>query len=107
MAKQAKAVLQVETLEAVAGRGYFHSPEILACHEAGIKSEGRFGKQDVILFARGGRLAMSSWGAIAISLYEKKDGKMLRRYWTQSVRILRSPVEVIHKSWPIAWAPMA
>ena len=36
MAKQAKAVLKTETLEAVADRGYFNSPEILACHEAGI-----------------------------------------------------------------------
>jgi hypothetical protein len=36
MAKRAKAVLKTETLEAVADRGYFSSPEILACHEAGI-----------------------------------------------------------------------
>ncbi|MDI4239615.1 transposase, partial [Bradyrhizobium sp. Arg237L] len=36
MGKQAKDVLQTETLEAVADRGYFNSPEILACHEAGI-----------------------------------------------------------------------
>src|SRR5499427_1060778 len=54
MAKQAKTVLNSETLEAVADRGYFNSPEILECHEAGItvtlpkpltsgaKSEGRF-----------------------------------------------------------------
>src|SRR5690242_8150438 len=34
MAKQAKAVLKTETLDAVADRGYFNSPEILACHEA-------------------------------------------------------------------------
>jgi len=58
MAEQAKAVLQTETLEAVADRGYFSSPEILACHEAGVtvtlpkpltssaKSEGRFGKHN-------------------------------------------------------------
>ena len=58
MARQAKAVLQTETLKAVADRGYFNSPEILACHEAGItvtlpkpltsgaKSVGRFGKHD-------------------------------------------------------------
>jgi len=57
MAKQAKGVLKAETLKAVADRGYFSSPENLACHEAGItvtlpkpqtsgaKSEGRFGKQ--------------------------------------------------------------
>jgi hypothetical protein len=58
MAKQAKGVLKTETLEAVADRGYFSSPEILAFHEAGItlpkpqtsgaKSEGRFGKQDFV-----------------------------------------------------------
>jgi transposase len=60
MARQAKNVLQTETLDAVADRGYFSSPEILACHEAGItvtlpkpmtsgaKSDGRFGKQDFV-----------------------------------------------------------
>src|SRR6204780_970232 len=36
MARQAKAVLKTEPLEAVAARGYFSSPEILACYEAGI-----------------------------------------------------------------------
>ena len=35
MAKQAKGVLKTETLEAVADRGDFSSPQILACHEAG------------------------------------------------------------------------
>ena len=34
--KAAKAVMQVDTLEAVADRGYFNSPEILECHEADI-----------------------------------------------------------------------
>ena len=58
MAKQAKATLNVEKLDAVADRGYFNGEEILACEEAGIavtlpkpmtsnsKAEGRFGKQD-------------------------------------------------------------
>ena len=60
MAKQAKAALQAETLDAVADRGYFHGEEILACEQAGIavtlpkpmtsgaKAEGRFGKQDFV-----------------------------------------------------------
>jgi len=60
MAKQAKAVLKTETLDAVADRGYFNSPEILPCHEAGItvtlpkpetsgaKSDGRLRKQDFV-----------------------------------------------------------
>ena len=58
--KAAKAVLRTDRLEAVADRGYFNSPEILACHQAGItvtlpkpmtsgaKAEGRFGKQDFV-----------------------------------------------------------
>lgn len=53
-------MLGTETLEAVADRGYFRSPEILECHEAGItvtlpkpqtsgaKSNGRFGKQNFV-----------------------------------------------------------
>jgi transposase len=58
VAKETKATLQTDTLEAVADRGYFNGEEILACEEAGItvtlpkpmtsnsKAEGRFGKQD-------------------------------------------------------------
>jgi hypothetical protein len=60
MAKEAKAVLQTERLDAVADRGYFSGEEILACEQAGIavtlpkpmtsgaKAEGRFGKQDFV-----------------------------------------------------------
>src|SRR5207342_1303509 len=36
MAKETKATLEVEKLDAVADRGYFDSEEILACEEAGI-----------------------------------------------------------------------
>ena len=36
MAKEAKATLQAETLDAVADRGYFSGEEILACENAGI-----------------------------------------------------------------------
>jgi hypothetical protein len=58
VAKEAKAALQADTLEAVADHGYFKGEEIVACDQAGIavtlpkpttssaKSEGRFGKQD-------------------------------------------------------------
>src|ERR1700726_2190710 len=58
VAKDAKAALGVENLDAVADRGYFSGAEILACEQASItvtlpkpmtsnsKAEGRFGKQD-------------------------------------------------------------
>ena len=60
MSKEAKAVLEVETLDAVADRGYWDSEEILACDQAGVtvtlpkpmtsgsKADGRFGKQDFV-----------------------------------------------------------
>ena len=60
VAREAKAVLHVDKLAAVADRGYFNGEEILACEQAGIcvtlpkpmtsgaKLEGRFGKQDFI-----------------------------------------------------------
>jgi hypothetical protein len=60
MASQAKDVLGADHLDAVADRGYYNSPEILACEQAditvtlpkpmtsGAKSDGRFGKQDFV-----------------------------------------------------------
>ena len=35
MAKETKAALEVEKLDAVADRGYFNGEEILACEQAG------------------------------------------------------------------------
>ena len=58
VAQEAKAVLQTDSIDAIADRGYFSGEEILACQNAGItvtlpkpmtsnsKAEGRFGKQD-------------------------------------------------------------
>src|SRR5262252_3051720 len=58
VASQAKEVLGVDELEAVADRGYYSGEEILTCHQAGItitlpkpitsgiEAKGRFGKQD-------------------------------------------------------------
>lgn len=92
MAKQAKAVLKTETLEAVADRGDFNSPEVLACHEAGItvtlpkpqtsgaKSEGPFGKQDFAHLP--GEDACRCPAGEPYRHTNEEDGKMLRRYWT-------------------------
>jgi transposase len=94
MAKQAKAVLKAETLEAVADRGYFSSPEILECHEAGIivtlpkplasgaKSDGRFGKQDFAYLPDEDvyRCPAGEW--LSYRYTNEEAGKTLRRYWT-------------------------
>lgn len=94
VAKQAKAVLQTETLEAVADRGYFNSPEILACHEAsitvtlpkpmtsGAKSDGRFGKQDFVYIADQDVYRCPAGERLTYRYTNEEDGKVLRRYWT-------------------------
>ena len=94
MARQAKAVLQTETLEAVADRGYFSSLEILACHEAGItvtlpkpqtsgaKSDGRFGKQDFVYLPEEDAYRCPAGEQLPYRFTSEEDGKRLRRYWT-------------------------
>ena len=94
VAKQAKAVLETETLEAVADRGYFNSPEILACHDAGItvtlpkpltsgaKSDGRFGKQDFVYLAAEDVYRCPAGERLSYRYTNEEAGKVLRRYWT-------------------------
>jgi transposase len=96
VAKQAKAVLQTETLEAVADRGYFSSAEILACHEAGItvtlpkpqtsgaKSDGRFGKQDFVYLPEEDAYRCPAGEQLPYRFTSEEDGKRIRRYWTNA-----------------------
>jgi len=94
VAKQAKAVLQTEELAAVADRGYFNSPEILDCAEAGItvtlpkpmtsgaKSQGRFGKQDFVYVPEKDVYRCPAGEHLTYRFTAQEDGKTMRRYWT-------------------------
>jgi transposase len=92
--KAAKAVMRTDTLEAVADRGYFNSPEILQCHEAGItvtlpkpmtsgaKAAGRFGKQDFVYLPDEDAYRCPAGERLKYRYSNEEDGKELRRYWT-------------------------
>jgi transposase len=92
--KAAKTVIGADTLEAVADRGYFNSPEILACHEAGIivtlpkpmtsgaKAEGRFGKQDFVYLPDDDAYRCPAGQCLTYRYSNEEGGKELRRYWT-------------------------
>ncbi len=94
VANQAKAVLQTDTLDAVDDRGYFSSPQILACHKAGItvtlpkpmtssaKSEGRFGRQDFVYIAEEDVYRCPAGERLTYRYSNEEAGKVLRRYWT-------------------------
>jgi transposase len=96
MAKQAKAVLQTEKLAAVADRGYFNSPEILDCAEAGItvtlpkpmtsgaKSQGRFGKQDFVYVPEKDVYRCPAGEHLTYRFTAQEDGKTIHRYWTKA-----------------------
>jgi hypothetical protein len=102
MAKQAKAVLKTETLEAVADRAHFSSPEILACHEAGItvtllkpqtlgtKSEGRFGKQDFAYLPEEASIAAQLGSGCGIAIQTKKMARCCGVTGPPPVKIVRS-----------------
>jgi len=94
VAKDAKAALQTERLEAVADRGYFNGEEILACEEAGItvtlpkpmtsnsKAEGRFGKQDYV--AEEDVYICPAGERLSYHYTNEENGLVLRRYWTNA-----------------------
>jgi hypothetical protein len=94
VAKQAKAVLGADHLDAVADRGYFNSPEILACEQAditvtlpkpmtsGAKSDGRFGKQDFVYLASEDVYRCPAGERLSYRFTREEDGKTVHRYWT-------------------------
>jgi transposase len=96
VAKQAKATLGVENLDAVADRGYFNSEEILACEQAGItvtlpkpmtsnsKAEGRFGKQDFRYVAEEDLYICPAGERLAHHYTNEEHGLVLHRYWTNA-----------------------
>ena len=96
--KQAKAVLGVDKLEAVADRGYFNSEEIFACETAdiivtlpkpmtsGAKSDGRFGKQDFVYLVDKDVYRCPAGEELKFYYANEERGQQLRRYWTNACK---------------------
>jgi transposase len=96
VAKEAKATLQTEKLEAVADRGYFSGVEILACENSGIavtlpkpirsgiNVRGRFGKQDFRYAAEEDVYICPAGKKLTYRQSTVENGLVLRRYWTNA-----------------------
>jgi transposase len=94
ISEKAKAVLEVETLDVVADRGYFSSEEILACDRAGVtvtlpkpltstaKARGRFGKQDFCYLADEDVYICPAGERLTYRFTREEHGLAIRRYWT-------------------------
>ena len=98
MGKQAKAVLGVDKLEAVADRGYYTSEEIKACADAdiavtlpkpmtsGAKAAGRFGKQDFVYIAEMDVYRCPAGETLKYYYTNNENEQNLRNYWTNACR---------------------
>jgi transposase len=98
IASQAKAVLGVDKLEAVADRGYFSGEQILTCHNAGIavtlpkpmtsgvEARGRFGKQDFVYLSDEDVYRCPAGEHLKYYFTATEHGQQLRRYWTNACR---------------------
>jgi transposase len=98
IASQAKAVLGADRLDAVADRGYFNSPEILACEQAnitvtlpkpmtsGAKSDGRYGKQDFAYLPTEDVYRCPAGEKLTYRYTNEEHGRRLRHYWTSACR---------------------
>ena len=94
VAKETKATLQTDTLDAVADRGYFSGEEILACDQAGImvtlpkpmtsgiKARGRFGKQDFVYLSEEDVYRCPAGERLRYHYTNVENGLKLRHYWT-------------------------
>jgi hypothetical protein len=98
IAEQARTEMGVETLDAVADRGYYASEEIRACEKAGIavtlpkpmtsnsKAAGRFGKQDFVYVAADDVYICPARERLTYRATTNDAGKIIRRYWTNACR---------------------
>ena len=98
MAEQARTEMGIETIDAVADRGYYEGEEIKACEESGItvtlpkpqtsgsKAAGRFGKQDFVYVAADDVYRCPAGERLTYRYTNVEEGKTLRRYWTGSCK---------------------
>ena len=98
MAKQAKAILEVDKLDVVADRGYFNGEEILACDQVGItvtlpkpmtsgnRAKGRFVKDDFRYLADDDVYVCPADERLKYRCTNEEKGLKLRRYWTNACR---------------------
>ena len=96
MGKQAKAVLGVDKLEAVADRGYYTGEEIKACADAdiavtlpkpnttGMEAKGKFGKHDFAYLAKQDVFRCPAGQLLAYWLTTVDGERTIRRYATKA-----------------------
>jgi len=96
MAKQAKAILNTDTLDVVADRGYYNGEEIRACEQAGIdaylpkpntsgnKAKGQFDRSQFHYKANDDEYECPAGERLVYRFTRTEAGKEIRRYWSSA-----------------------
>jgi len=96
MATTARNEMGKTKMQAIADRGYFNSPEIKACTEAGItplvpkpmtsgaRAEGRFSKLDFIYIARDDEYQCPAGERAIFRFATIENGLTIRKYWSSA-----------------------
>lgn len=96
MAEQARDVLNSETLEVLADKGYFKSEEIATCEDAGIqvyvpkpatsnaRAQGRFYKDDFVYDRDGDQYVCPAGQRLTYRMTRDEDDLTVRYYWTNA-----------------------
>jgi len=96
MALAAREVMDKTKLHALADRGYYNSPELKTCDDAGIatcvpkpmtsgaKAEGRFSKADFIYIARDDEYQCPAGERAIYRFTREENGLHIRRYWSSA-----------------------
>jgi len=96
MAIAAREAMGKKRLQAIADRGYYSSPQIKACDDAGIapilpkpttsnaKFAGRFDKSDFIYIARADEYQCPAGERAIYRFTGEENGLQMRRYWSSS-----------------------
>jgi transposase len=96
MAKEAKAVLDVEQLDAVADRGYYNGNEIRACEQAGIdtylpkpktspnKAKGQFDRSAFEYIEQDDEYECPAGERLTYRFTRTEANKEIRRYWSSA-----------------------
>lgn len=94
MARQAKAAMEANNLQAIADRGYFNGEEIVACEQEGItplvskpmtssaKAEGRFDKEDFVFDPAAGEYKCPAGKRLIWRFSTEERGGLIHKYWS-------------------------
>ncbi len=96
LATQAKKILESDTLDVVADRGYYNGDEIRACEQAGIdaylpkpktspnKAKGQFDRSEFRYIAEDDEYECPAGKRLIYRFSRTEQGKEIRRYWSSA-----------------------